>query len=123
MVNKLKAFKEKNQRVRRVREKCLSGIKGAVYRGEWQSYRIRNWDDLLLYAFGEVNNPKYKYKDRKGLENVVKTLKEFQKKNNKIPRTTEKEMNCVRKALYRCEWNNFGIKSWRNLMYYVFNED
>jgi len=35
--NLLKPFKEKNQRVPRVRERGLSGIKGDVYRGEWQT--------------------------------------------------------------------------------------
>ena len=50
-VSKLRAFKEKNQRVPKVREKGLSGIKGAVYRGEWKSFGLNNWNDLLLYAF------------------------------------------------------------------------
>ena len=110
-LNKLKAFKEKNQRVPRVREKGLSGIKGAVYRGEWQSYGIRNWNDLLLYTSGEIDLSKNKYKGKSGLEKVAETLREFKETNNKIPRTTDKEMNGIRKALYRGEWTDFSIIS------------
>ena len=97
-VSKLRDFKDKNQRIPKAREKGLSGIKGAVYRGEWQNHGISNWNDLLLYAFGEVGLSKNKYKGKKGLENVSKILKDFKKNNNKIPRTTDKEMNGIRKA-------------------------
>ena len=119
----MRAFKEKNQRVPRMREKGLSGIKGAVYRGEWQSYGIRNWNDLLLHVFGEVNDPKYKYRGIKGLENVAKTLREFKKNNNKFPRTTDKEMKGIRKALYRGEWIDFGIRKWSDLITFIFNNE
>ena len=61
-------------------EKGLSGIKGAVYRGEWKTYGIINWNDLLLYTFGEIELSKNKYEGKKGLENVVIILKEFKKK-------------------------------------------
>jgi len=119
-VSKLKAFEDKNQRVPKVREKGLSGIKGAVYRGEWQTYGINNWNDLLLYAFGDVELSKNKYKGKKGLEKVTETLREFKENNNKIPRTTDKVMNGIRKALYRGEWSEFEIKNWRDLLTYTF---
>lgn len=90
-------FNKKNQRVPRVKEKGLSGIKGAVYRGEWQSFGINNWKDLLLYIFGEAELPKNKFEGMRGLENAVKILIEFKKSKNKIPRTTDKEMNGIRK--------------------------
>jgi len=32
----------------------MGGIKGAIYRGEWQTHGINNWNDLLLYAFREL---------------------------------------------------------------------
>lgn len=118
-VNKLRLYKDKNQRVPTVREKGLSGIKGAVYRGEWKLYGITNWNDLVLYAFGELKISKNKYEGKKGLENVVKFLKEFKKSNGKLPRTTDKEMNGIKKALYRGDWNDFGIKSWKGLINYV----
>ena len=84
---------------------------------------MRNWNDLLLHVFGEVNDPKYKYRGIKGLENVAKTLREFKKNNNKFPRTTDKEMKGIRKALYRGEWIDFGIRKWSDLITYTFNNE
>ncbi|MHA1438983.1 MAG: hypothetical protein ACTSPD_15535 [Promethearchaeota archaeon] len=121
-VAKLRAFKNKYHRVPRVREKGLSGIKGAVYRGEWKKSGIINWNDLLLYTFGEINLFKNKYEGKSGLDKVVKKLREFKAKHKKIPHTTDKEMNGIRKALYRGEWTGFGIKSWRDLLNYTFGE-
>ena len=57
-----------------------------------------------------------------GLEKVAEILRDFKEKYKKIPRTTDKEMNNIRKALYRGEWTGFGIKSWRNLLDYTFGE-
>jgi len=119
-VTQLKIFKDKNQSLPKVRDKGLSGIKGAVYRGEWQSFGINNWKSLILYVFGEAELSKNKYKGRKGLENVVKILKEFEESNCKLPLTTDKEMNGIKKALYRGDWNDFGIKNWKDLINYVF---
>jgi len=31
-------------------------------------------------------------------------------------------MNGIRKALYRGKWNDFGIKSWKDLINYAFGE-
>ena len=59
-VSKLRAFKDINQRFPKVGEKGLSGIKGAVYRGEWQNQGINNYNDLLLYTFGDVGLSKNK---------------------------------------------------------------
>ena len=98
----------------------MSGIKGALYRGEWQNQGINNYNDLLLYAFGDVGISKKKYEGKSGLDKVAETLRKFKEINNKIPRTTDKEMNSIRKALYRGEWTEFGVKSWRNLLTYTF---
>lgn len=100
----------------------MSGIKGAVYSGEWQYFKINNWNDLLLHVFGEVNDLKCKYKDKRGLENVTQTLREFKNNNNKIPRTTDKEMRGIKKILYRGEWIDLGINKWIDLLTYTFNE-
>ncbi len=67
----------------------------------YSSISINNYNDLLLYAFGEVGLSKNKYKGKSGLEQVAETLRKFKENNNKLPRTTDKEMNGIRKALYR----------------------
>ncbi|MFX1379074.1 MAG: hypothetical protein ACFFA4_08250 [Promethearchaeota archaeon] len=36
---------------------------------------------------------------------------EFKKSKNKIPQTSDKEMNGTRKALYRGEWSEYVIKT------------
>lgn len=119
-VAELKTFKENNHRVPKVSEKGLSGIKGAVNRGEWQDQGINNWNDLLLYTFRDIDLSKKNYKSKNSLEEIGIILREFKENNNKIPRTTDKEMNGIRKALYRGEWTEFGIKSWKDLLKYVF---
>jgi len=113
-------LKEKNKKIPRVRDKGMSGIKGAVYRGEWNSYGINNWTDLLSYALGETNMYKSIYHGKEGLERVAEKLRQFKVNNNKLPRTTDKEMNGIRKALYHGEWTEFNIKSWRELLDYIF---
>ncbi|MFW9990335.1 MAG: hypothetical protein ACFFC3_16965 [Candidatus Odinarchaeota archaeon] len=100
-VKNLRAFKDKHRRLPKVRDKGLSGIKGAVYRGEWQLFDINNWKSLLLYVFGEIELPKNKFEGKKGLENAAKILREFKKNNDKILRTIDKEMNRIRKVFYR----------------------
>ncbi len=68
---------------------------------------------LLTYPYSKLG--------KRGLENIAKILKEFKKNNNKIPRTTDKEMNGIRKAVHRGKWNDFAIKSWRHLINYAFS--
>ncbi len=64
------------------------------------SYSKRVWNDLLLCVFGELNDLKCKYKDKKGLENVAQTLREFKNNNIKIPRTTDKEISNIKKVFF-----------------------
>ena len=78
----------------------------------YSSISINNYNDLLLYAFGDVGLSKKKYKGKSGLEQVAETLRKFKEKNNKIPRTTDKEMNSIRKALYITKYR---LRYWKNV--------
>jgi len=98
----------------------MSGITSVIQRGEWIPFNIKTWNDLLMHIFGKVNSAKSKYKGEKGLELVVNILKEFHKKNKKRPHYKDKGMSGIYKAVIRGEWNKQGIKTWKNLLLFIF---
>ena len=121
-VGKLKEFEKKYNRKPKYEDKAMRGVINAIERGEWVSTGINNWNNLLLYVFGEVNAPKNKYKGKKGLETAIRILKDFEKKNKKIPRSKDKGMLGIAKAMKRGEWINQGLTEWNDLLQLVFGK-
>ena len=98
----------------------MSGITSAIYCGEWKTSNMLKWNDLLVYIFGEVNFAKFKYKEDKGLDVVVKIVKDFEKTNEKISQYKAKCISGIYKALMRGEWKYKGIKNWKELISFIF---
>ncbi|MHA1360285.1 MAG: hypothetical protein ACTSRC_19360 [Candidatus Helarchaeota archaeon] len=85
-------------------------------------YGISTWNDLLRFTFGEINREQNKYVGKEGLERAINELKEFKTKNNRLPKKKDKEMNGIVDAIRRYQWLAFGIKTWNDLLVFVFNK-
>jgi len=119
-LKELEVFKRKYERKPKYKDKEMSGITSAIHRGEWLTFGIKTWNDILQKVFGEVNS--IKYKGKRGLETTIEILKEFNKTQNRIPRTNDKGMSGIYRAVNRGEWIDFGIKDWSELINIIFHD-
>lgn len=113
-------YYEKNSK--KPTSKYFAGICNAINRGEWIEFGIKTWNDLLKSIFGEVNYGSSKYKGKRGLERAVQELKEFYQKDGKKPTLIEIAMSGIYNAIQKGEWIDFGIKTWNDLLKFVFGE-
>ena len=81
----------------------MKGVCSAIRRGKWSSFRIKKWNDLIKYVFGEVKSVRYKYTGEKGLKTAIRKLKEFKKKHKRKPKYKDNEMNGITSAIQREE--------------------
>ncbi len=75
---------------------------------------------MLQKVFGEVNS--IKYKGKRGLDTTIEILKEFNKKQNRIPKSNDKGMSGIYRAVNCREWTDFGIKDWSELIKIIFHD-
>jgi len=86
--------------------------------GIWRDFGISNWNNLLKTTFGRINKEKNKYIGKEGLERAKKELLQFERNFGKKPTSKSKGMNTTARL---GKWNEFGIKSWNELIIYSFN--
>ena len=118
----LEEFKSKMGRLPRVKDKGMSGIIDAIMRGEWISFGIKSWNDLLIKTFGRINHRMGVYKGEKGLKTAKGELMRFKRTQNRSPTAIDKGMGGIFSAISRGEWISFGIKSWNDLLIKTFGE-
>jgi len=58
-----------------------------------------------------------------GLDLAVATIKKFQFKMKKLPRSTDKGMDNVIRGVCKGDWKRFGIHSWNDLLIQTFTEE
>jgi len=121
-IAELREFKVKHGRLPKSHETGTGGIIDAIVRGEWFSFGIRNWNDLLRKTFGKVNKEKGLYGGKQGLERAIAELREFKGKYSRLPKSTDTEMGWISYTIYRREWVSFGIKKWNDLLRKTFGE-
>lgn len=110
-------------------------LKNAIYRGEWLSYGIKKWNDLLNYVFGEVNlliqndyhatfgivnRESNKYMGKVGLERAIQDLRDFKQKYGKKPNSSEADT--IYGIVSEGRWKEFGITTWNDMLQSEFNE-
>jgi hypothetical protein len=119
-ITKIKFFRMEKGRKPVAIDKGMAGVLKAIDRGEWKSFGINSWNNLLEKAFNEVNIGIYKGK--KGLEFAIQQLKAFKKEYNRKPVSRDKGMGGIRKAVTRGEWKEFGINTWNEILIHVFGK-
>jgi hypothetical protein len=120
VIQELRKFKENFGRLPTNTDKDYANFGNNAKRGVWTSLGINSWNDLLVRAFEKVNMIRGKYVGKIGLKNAVDTLKEFKRKNNRLPNSRDEGMASIYTAIYRKEWIEFGIRKWNDLLFYVF---
>lgn len=91
-------------------------------RGEWDTFGIMAWNDLLDYAYKKSNREKNKYKGSEGLERAKQKLKKFKKKFKKIPTSVDKGISTIYNIIQKGEWKIYGIHTWNDLLRSVFGK-
>jgi len=117
--DELHTFKKKYNRLPKANE--FGSIKKAILRGEYRSFNIVSWNDLLKVTFGEINVEREIYTpDNKGLERAIVELRILEKELGRLPTASDKKGNVIRKAISRKKWTSFGIYTWNDLMKKTF---
>ncbi|MHA1148415.1 MAG: hypothetical protein ACTSR8_09230 [Promethearchaeota archaeon] len=119
--NLLKVLKKKNGRLPKSTDNGMSSIVNAIRRRMFEEYGILTWNDLIKHVFGKVNRKKYDLNGRKGLEKVIKVIKEYKKNYNKEPSTSE--FDVIYRTLKRGEWKELGLLTWDDLLNHIFEEN
>lgn len=119
---KLLKFKQRTGRLPRNNDLGMTSVAGAIRRGNFRQYGINTWNILLKQTFGEVNLEQNKFTGEKGLENVKKNLREFQKRNDRLPKASDAIGRIIVSAISRGTWQNQGIKTWNDLLKQTFGK-
>ena len=98
----------------------MAGIIDSICRGEWISFGIETWNDLLKSIFKKINHNYNIYVGAEGLKRARKELEKFKKENKRIPKAKDKGMDSISSACYKGRWLSFGITFWNDLLIYVF---
>ncbi|MDH5402051.1 MAG: hypothetical protein OEY49_06135 [Candidatus Heimdallarchaeota archaeon] len=100
----------------------MVGISNAISRGNFKQFNINRWNDLMRSVFGKVNVNTRRYMGKKGLEIAKYELREYHKRTGELPSHKNKEFVSIINAAHNERWKKFGIKSFNDLLMYVFGE-
>lgn len=87
-----------------------------------RTYHIYPWNEILKANFVGFMKDIYQYLGKAGLERAKKELIQFERTFGKKPTTKSKGMNTIYTTARLGKWNEFGIKSWNDLLRFVFGE-
>lgn len=118
----LRAFKETYGKLPKSEDKRWRGIITAIHRGQWVSFGIKKWNDLLSKTFGEVNKEYGIYIGELGLEHAIAKLRAFKVESGRLPKTDDNVMSGIEDAITRGEWIYSGIMKWNDLLRKTFGE-
>jgi len=120
--NVLVEFTITHGRLPRTRDKGMGSIIYKIKKGHLKRFGINKWNDLLSKVFGEVNLIQNVYISKQGLQRAISELKEFYKKNKRLPTTYDKGMGGILRAIKRGEWQNWGIIKWNDILDRTFGQ-
>lgn len=118
----IRIFKKEAGRNPVQRDSGFNGVQKALKKGYWKEYNITSWNDLLLFALGEVNQEYGIYDGTQGLNRVIQELLKFYENNKRIPTARDDGMSQFTSAITRGVWKAFGISTWNDLLEYVFKD-
>ena len=95
----------------------IKGIESAALRGHWKKFGVFSWNSFLLYCGIPVGHELGKWKGIKGLERAKTEILMVSKKIGRTPiRTDLSESIGLFGAIYRGEWEDYGIKRYNDLV-------
>lgn len=116
----IRDFWEQNGRSPTIRDEGMAALNLAAQRGVWKPWNITSWNDLLYATLGKVNYKKYATEE--ALNDIQDVLREFQKKNGRLPRYDDEGMSAITSAAERGVWKPWNITSWNDLIYTTFGK-
>ena len=115
-------FYEKENRLPNTSDKKMSSIENCCRKGRWKSEVINNWNDLLMYVFGKVNTEPKKWYYYDGLIRAKQEILKFYERENRLPIVKDAGMMSIYIACNSNNWNEWGIKSWNDLLKQLFGK-
>ena len=119
-IQELIAYKKRTGKIPTTKNEGMWRINYTIRQGEWKSFGVTNWYDLLKIAFEDLRIEKNKYKGKIGLDNAIQTLREFEKNSGRKPLSKDNEMKNIRNAISRGVWKEFDINFWNDLFRVAF---
>jgi hypothetical protein len=104
--------------------KYLTGnsVKKLAKTHKLSEFSIKKLGKELLWDNYDILRDYIPYVGTLGLEKAIVHLKVCHSKHHRLPRITDKESGTIAAALKRREWTSLGIKTWTDLLRYVFGE-
>ncbi|MHA1149668.1 MAG: hypothetical protein ACTSR8_15640 [Promethearchaeota archaeon] len=123
IVAQLKIFQLNNNKVPLSTDKDMSPAVRGLSHKYWEKFGVKSWNDLLIYTFGEDQLEEWKELERKQrFDQAIKELREFYQKNQRLPIKKDKECRTIDNTIITGYWENYGIKTWNDMLFYVFGE-
>ncbi|MHA1147373.1 MAG: hypothetical protein ACTSR8_03940 [Promethearchaeota archaeon] len=119
-IQELKTFKEKTGKFPTTKNQGMWNIAYAVRQGEWKQFGISNWYDLLKTVFKDIKIERDKYKGKKGLDNAIQDLRDFEKSSGRKPTSKDVGMKNIQNTIRRGIWKEFGVNYWNDLFKIAF---
>ncbi len=109
--------------------KCSDKLYITIYyysnKGIFQNRGIKNWVELRYESLNDltpIGKEEQKLSSPEGLERVKDLVLNYYKLYNRLPTRQENGFKFIFKAAKRKTWIEFGIESWADLVYAIFNK-
>ena len=118
----LKQFYDHEGRIPTTRDDVGKRISSLVTKGYWDEFGYPTWNSLLILAFGYTNVDQDKFIGKENFVNVIQQIRDYYELNDVPPVSTYDEFEAIASAAKRGIWEEFGIKSWNELLKYCVGE-
>jgi len=119
--SELRIIKKRFKKIPAARK--MGNVASRIAEGNWETFGITKWNDLLFYVFKSINVEFGKYNGIEGLDRAITKLKEYYMKNGKKPDYKDKKIKSIFNAAYSGIWKHLGINTWKKLLLRSFRED
>ena len=83
-------------------------------------FSITTTENIKFWLKKEIVINGGKYEGQEGLDKVITEIREFEKKYSRMPKTKDKNMPRIQRVVLKGVWNDFGIRTWKNLLNKAF---
>jgi hypothetical protein len=120
--SELKIYFHENQKLPICNDDSMIIIRNAILTYKyWSKFNVKCWNDMLEYAYGEELVKELKrLEEQEKFNKVISELEDFYNKNGRLPLYEDKELKWIAGSVSRGAWIIFGIKTWNDLLKYVF---
>jgi hypothetical protein len=123
---KIQEYYKQNLRPPPCDEPSLTSIYHCSKTGAFKKHGIKTWKELLhevLKGYQLIELERNTIQGKAGLDRACKHLQKTFDDMGRIPQVLDPGIKLIKHAIYRGAWIEFGIKTWPDLLRYVFGLD